>query len=59
MPMWDLFATKTLKIYASPMPDPEAEADVLSLSWENMWAYAYPPTSLIPQILMNTQIEDC
>ena len=56
-PMWDLFATKynkKLEIYASPMPDPESEAvDALSLSWENMWAYAYPPTALIPQILTN------
>ena len=62
-PMWDLFATKynkKLEIYASPMPDPESEAvDALSLSWENMWAYAYPPTALIPQILTKIQTEDC
>ena len=62
-PMWDLFATKynkKLEIYASPMPDPESKAvDALSLSWENMWAYAYPPTALIPQILTKIQTEDC
>ena len=62
-PRWDLFATKynkKLEIYASPMPDPESEAVVaLSLSWENMWAYVYPPTALIPQILTKIQTEDC
>ena len=62
-PRWDLFATKynkKLEIYASPMPDLESEAvDALSLSWENMWAYAYPSTALIPQILTKIQTEDC
>lgn len=54
-PTVDLFATrlnKKLAVYISPVPDPEAlEVDALSVSWEGMSAYAFPPHRVIPQVL--------
>ena len=54
-PLVDLFATRfnhRLPLYVSPMIDPAAWAvDALSLSWDNLFGYAYPPMSLIPAIL--------
>ena len=44
--MVDLFATRynrKLDLFVSPVPDPLAlDADALSISWENLWAYAFP-----------------
>ena len=44
----DLFATRLntkLPLYVSPIPDPQAWAvDALNIPWENLVAYAYPPT---------------
>ncbi|XP_067654175.1 uncharacterized protein [Haliotis asinina] len=46
-PLVDLFATSfnhQLPTYVSPVPDPQAWAvDALSLSWEGLDAYAFPP----------------
>ena len=54
-PHIDLFATEytaRLPVYISPVRDPRAFArNAFSLSWENMLAYAYPPTKLIPKVL--------
>ena len=54
-PQVDLFATKEnhqLPVYVSPCPDPEALAvDAMSMSWINLWAYAFPPYALLPAIL--------
>lgn len=54
-PNLDLFATRhnnQLPVYVSPCPDPLAwEVDALSLSWEGMFAYAYPPTQILTQVL--------
>ena len=37
-----------LPLFVSPVPDPMATAvDALSLSWENLDAYAFPPTACI------------
>ncbi|MGW8178030.1 MAG: hypothetical protein ACWGQW_04450, partial [bacterium] len=36
----------------SPIPDPAAlDVDALSISWEGMYAYAFPPHKIIPQVL--------
>jgi len=51
----DLFAMKfnnKLPIYVSPIPDPAAlEVNAPSISWEKMFAYAFPPYRLLPQVL--------
>jgi len=54
-PHVDLFATKDnhkLPSYVSPIPDPAAlDVDALSISWEGMFGYAFPPHKIIPQVL--------
>ena len=60
-PLVDLFATSEnfkLPVYVSPYPDPQAWAtDALSISWAGLWAYAYPPTPLIPKVLLKVRQE--
>ena len=54
-PNVDLFAlkhNKRLPVYVSALPDPEALAvDALSMSWDRLEAYAYPPTPILPAVL--------
>ena len=54
-PSVDLFATKLnkkLPVYVSPVPDPEAlDVDALSISWEGLNTYAFPPHRVLPQVL--------
>ena len=54
-PMIDLFATRwnhKLPTFVSPVPDPMAFAvDALSISWNGMVAYAFPPTVLVPKVV--------
>jgi hypothetical protein len=51
----DLFATRwnnQLDRFVSPYPDPLAwETDALSLSWDNLVAYAYPPTVVLSEVM--------
>ncbi|XP_067653190.1 uncharacterized protein [Haliotis asinina] len=58
-PMLDLFATRLncqLPIYVSPVPDPAAWAvDALSLEWEGMDAYAFPPPAVLAQVVAKLQ----
>jgi ribonuclease HI len=58
-PMIDLFATKTNKkclMYVSPVPDKEAMAiDALSMSFQGLVAYAYPPTQILAKTLQKFQ----
>ena len=53
-PQIDLFATlynRKLPQYVSPFPDEEAVAvDALSLSWDNMTAYAFPPFAIMKKV---------
>jgi len=62
-PHIDLFATSLntkLPVYVSPYPDPLAwDTDALSMSWEGIWGYAFPPTPIIPQVLNKVQSECC
>ena len=54
-PHVDLFALKCntkLATYMSPIPESEAwKVDSLVQTWEGLYAYAYPPTTLIRQTL--------
>ena len=62
-PMVDLFATRfnhRLPLYVSPVPDPGAWAvDALSLDWNQLHAYAFPPFVLIPQVLRKVEAAQC
>ena len=54
-PSMDLFVmlfNHKLPLYGSPFPDNQAFAiDALSVYWNSLHAYAFPPTVLIPPIL--------
>ena len=55
LPSVDLFATRfnhKLPKFVSPVPDQSAWAvDALSLHWEKLDAYAFPPTALLSQVV--------
>ena len=54
-PQVDMFATKyncKLAQYVSPVPDPNAWAvDALTVSWENLDMYLFPPVSLLGKVV--------
>ena len=54
-PQVDLFATRfnnKLPQVVSPVPDPQAWAvDALSLSWENLDPYAFPPAAILGKVV--------
>ena len=62
-PQLDLFATRfnnKLPQFVSPVPDPNAWAvDSLSLSWENLDPYAFPPTALLGRVLSKVKDSPC
>ena len=62
-PMIDLFASyenKKTQVFCSWVPHPQALAlDALSITWENMFAYAFPPTCLIPKVLQHMKQFHC
>ena len=63
-PLLDLFATyqnnQLLPVYVSPIPDQSAYAvDALSFSWENLQAYAYPPTSILTKVIEKVRAVNC
>ena len=62
-PHVDLFATQfnhKLPTFVSPVPDPTAWAvDALSLSWENLNLYAFPPISLLNQVISKVMDQGC
>ena len=62
-PLIDLFATAEnfkFPVYVSPCPDSRAWAvDALSLNWDGMFAYAFPPFPLIPKVLQKIQTTQC
>ena len=62
-PMIDLFASeenRKVTMFCSWMPSPLAFAvDALSVSWENMEAYAFPPIALIPKVLQHMKKFHC
>ena len=45
-------------MYISPVPDPAAWAvDALSVSWEGLLAYAFPPFPILAKVLRKARIE--
>ena len=63
LPQLDLFATRfnhKLPRFVSPVPDPTAWAvDALSISWENLDVYAFPPVSLLNQVVSKVMDQGC
>ena len=63
VPHIDLFATRLnnqLPTFVSPFHDPLAWAvDAMSLSWEGMLAYAFPPIPLLLKVLLKMEKETC
>ena len=62
-PQVDLFATRfnnKLPQFVSSVPDPQAWAvDALSLSWENLDPYAFPPAAILGKVVENLQDYPC
>ena len=62
-PQVDLFATRfnhKLPRFVSPVPDLTAWAvDALSLQWDQLEVYAFPPVSLIPQVISKFRDQGC
>ena len=62
-PQIDLFATRfnnKLPQFVSPVPDPMATAvDSLSLPWEDLDAYAFPPAAILGKVVEKLQDSPC
>ena len=61
-PQIDLFATRfnKLPLFVSPIPDPLASAvDALSLPWEDLDAYAFPPAAILGKVVEKLQDSPC
>lgn len=62
-PHLDLMATSwnnQLPLYVSPFPDPRAfGVDAMSLSWDGMDAYVFPPWAQIQPLLIKLQSHQC
>ena len=63
IPLLDLIATRwnhKLPLFVSPVSDPSTmTVDDLSMSWKALWAYAYPPQTLLPRLLEKAQQDQC
>ena len=59
VPEIDLFATRLnnrLPKYVSPVPDSRAyDVDAMSMEWDRLHAYAFPPISLLPAVLKKVE----
>lgn len=62
-PVIDLFASavnKQTQVFCSWIPHPEALAlDALTISWENMFAFVFPPLCLVPKVLRHMSQFKC
>ena len=62
-PQVDLFATRfnnKLPQFVSPVPDPQAWAvSALSLSWEDLDPYAFPPAAILGKVVEKLQDYPC
>ena len=62
-PSIDLFATRLnhrLPLYVSPIPDQKAlSIDALSMDWNRIHAYAFPPFHLIPAVINKIRLSQC
>ena len=62
-PSIDLFATRLnhrLPLYVSPIPDQKAlSIDAISMDWNRIHAYAFPPFHLIQTVINKIRISQC
>ena len=62
-PSIDLVATRLnhrLPFYVSPIPDQKAlSIDALSMDWNSIHAYAFPPFHLIPTVINKIRLSQC
>ena len=62
-PQIDLFATRhnaKMTLFVSPIPDPEAWAvDAMSISWDALHAYAFPPIPLLNRVVEKARRHNC
>ena len=62
-PSIDLFATRLnhrLPFYVSPIPDQKVlSIDALSMDWNSIHAYAFPPFHLIPAVINKIRLSQC
>ena len=62
-PSIDLFATRLnhrLPLYVSPIRDQKAlSIDALSMDWNRIHAYAFPPFHLIPAVINKIRLSQC
>ena len=62
-PQVDLFATRfhnKFPQFVSPLPDPQAWAvDALSMSWEDLDRYVFPPAAILAQVVEKLQDYPC
>ena len=62
-PNIDLFVTRLnnrLPLFVSPIPDSKALAiDAMSMNWDGIHAYAFPPFHIIPAILTKIRMHRC
>ena len=62
-PSIDLFATRLnnrLPLYVSPIPDQQAlSIDALTMDWNRIHAYAFPPFHLIPAVINKVLSSQC
>ena len=62
-PNIDLFATRLnnrLPLYVSPIPDNRALAiDALSMNWDHIHGYAFPPFHILPAVLNEIRQHPC
>ena len=62
-PNLDLFATRLnhkLPLYVSPIPDQKAlSIDALTMNWNHIHGYAFPPFHLIPSVINKIRTAQC
>ena len=62
-PSIDLFPTRLnhrLPLYVSPIPDQKAlSIDALTMDWNHIHAYAFPPFHLIPAVINKIRLSQC
>jgi hypothetical protein len=61
-PHVDLFVShlNKLETFVSPLPVPGAwKVDALSISWDGLQAYAYPPVPLLPLVIQKIRNSEC
>ena len=58
--LFDTRFNNKLPLFVSPVPDPQATAvDALSLPWEDLDAYAFPPTAILGKVVEKLQDSTC